>query len=84
MGDQDAVRLLSPRRWRILSYLAQHGSASTLDVALVCAVSRLTAHRDLVWLHEAGWCAVNARRRTGPTPGGTRLRPRGRRCSAAP
>ncbi|MCG5469571.1 DeoR family transcriptional regulator [Micromonospora sp. LAH09] len=54
MGDQDAVRRLSPRRWRILSYLAQHGSASTLDVALVCAVSRLTAHRDLVWLHESG------------------------------
>ncbi|MFE9189003.1 DeoR family transcriptional regulator [Micromonospora sp. NPDC007208] len=54
MGDQDAVRRLSPRRWRILSYLAQHGSASTLDVALVCAVSRLTAHRDLVWLYESG------------------------------
>ncbi|WBB70607.1 DeoR family transcriptional regulator [Micromonospora sp. WMMD812] len=54
MGDQDAARRLSPRRWRILSYLAQHGSASTLDVALVGAVSRLTAHRDLVWLHEAG------------------------------
>ncbi|MFI7576297.1 DeoR family transcriptional regulator [Micromonospora sp. NPDC049497] len=54
MGDQDAARRLSPRRWRILSYLAQHGSASTLDVALVCAVSRLTAHRDLVGLHEAG------------------------------
>ncbi|MBM0255474.1 hypothetical protein JNW89_00105 [Micromonospora sp. 4G55] len=34
--------------------MAQHGSASTLDVALVCAVSRLTAHRDLVWLHAAG------------------------------
>lgn len=43
-----------PRRWRILSYLAQHGSASTLDVAFVCAVLRLTAHRDFVWLHEAG------------------------------
>lgn len=54
MGDQVAVRRLSPRRWRVMSYLAQHGSASTLDVALVCAVSRLTAHRDLVWLHEAG------------------------------
>ncbi|MFI7216469.1 DeoR family transcriptional regulator [Micromonospora maritima] len=54
MGDQGAARRLSPRRWRILSYLAQRGSASTLDVALVCAVSRLTAHRDLAWLHEAG------------------------------
>ncbi|WP_435153356.1 DeoR family transcriptional regulator [Micromonospora aurantiaca (nom. illeg.)] len=54
MGDQGATRRLSPRRWRILSYLAQHGSATTLDVALVCGVSRLTAHRDLVWLHEAG------------------------------
>jgi DNA-binding MarR family transcriptional regulator len=54
MGDQDAVRRLSPRRWRILSYLAQHGSPPTLDVALVCAVSRLTAHRDLVWLYESG------------------------------
>ncbi|WBB69308.1 DeoR family transcriptional regulator [Micromonospora sp. WMMD812] len=54
MGDPVAVRRLSPRRWRVLSFLAQHGSASTLDVALVCAVSRLTAHRDLVWLHEAG------------------------------
>ncbi|WP_422734139.1 DeoR family transcriptional regulator [Micromonospora sp. WMMD558] len=54
MGDQGATRRLSPRRWRILSYLAQHGSASTLDVALVCAVSRLTGHRDLVWLHETG------------------------------
>ncbi|MET7708444.1 DeoR family transcriptional regulator [Micromonospora sp. NPDC005413] len=53
-GEQGATRRSSPRRWRILSYLAQHGSASTLDVALVCAVSRLTAHRDLVWLHEAG------------------------------
>ncbi|MFI7487858.1 DeoR family transcriptional regulator [Micromonospora echinaurantiaca] len=53
MGDHVAVRRLSPRRWRILSFLAQHGSASTLDVALVCDVSRLTAHRDLVWLHEA-------------------------------
>ncbi|MFJ1543337.1 DeoR family transcriptional regulator [Micromonospora chalcea] len=53
MGDEGATRL-SSRRWRTLSYLAQHGSASTLDVALVCAVSRLTAHRDLVWLHEAG------------------------------
>ncbi len=54
MGDRTAVRRLSPRRWRILSFLAQHGSASTLDVALICDVSRLTAHRDLVWLHEAG------------------------------
>ncbi|MDM4778736.1 MULTISPECIES: DeoR family transcriptional regulator [unclassified Micromonospora] len=54
MGDQGATRRLSPRRWRILSYLAQHGSATTLDVALVCRVARLTAHRDLVWLHEAG------------------------------
>ncbi|WP_246835346.1 DeoR family transcriptional regulator [Micromonospora sp. MH33] len=54
MGDQVAVRRLSLRRWRVLSHLAQLGSASTLDVALVCAVSPLTAHRDLVWLHEAG------------------------------
>ncbi|MEU4642429.1 MarR family transcriptional regulator [Micromonospora sp. NPDC023814] len=54
MVNQGATRRLSPRRWRILSYLAQHGAASTLDVALVCAVSRLTAHRELVWLHEAG------------------------------
>ncbi|MEU4641050.1 DeoR family transcriptional regulator [Micromonospora sp. NPDC023814] len=54
MADQVAVRRLSPRRWRVLSFLAQHGSAATLDVALVCDVSRLTAHRDLVWLHEAG------------------------------
>ncbi|WP_406107553.1 DeoR family transcriptional regulator [Micromonospora globbae] len=54
MGDRTAVRRLSPRRWRILSFLTQHGSASTLDVALVCDVSRLTAHRDLTWLHEAG------------------------------
>ncbi|WP_328424215.1 DeoR family transcriptional regulator [Micromonospora sp. NBC_00389] len=54
MDDQLAVRRLSPRRWRVLSFLAQHGLASTLDVALVCAVSRLTAHRDLVWLREAG------------------------------
>ncbi|MEO3780313.1 DeoR family transcriptional regulator [Micromonospora sp. B11E3] len=54
MGDHAAVRRLSPRRWRILSFLAQHGSTSTLDVALVCDVSRLTAHRDLAWLHEAG------------------------------
>jgi DNA-binding MarR family transcriptional regulator len=54
MGDFAAVRRLPPRRWRILSFLAQHGSVSTLDVALVCDVSRLTAHRDLVWLHEAG------------------------------
>ncbi|MFG1650950.1 DeoR family transcriptional regulator [Micromonospora sp. NPDC049275] len=54
MGDQGATGRLSPRRWRILSYLAQHGAATTLDVALVCGVSRLTAHRDLVGLHEAG------------------------------
>ncbi|MEU8159518.1 replication-relaxation family protein [Micromonospora parva] len=54
MGERGATRRLSPRRWRILSYLAQHGSASTMDVALVCAASRLTAHRDLVWLHESG------------------------------
>ncbi|MFU8852609.1 DeoR family transcriptional regulator [Micromonospora sp. SL1-18] len=54
MGDRTAVRRLSPRRWRILSFLAQHGSASTLDVALVCDVSRLTAHRDLVGLYDAG------------------------------
>lgn len=54
MGDRAAVRRLSPRRWRILSFLAQHASASTLDVALVCDVSRLTAHRDLAWLHESG------------------------------
>lgn len=54
MGDHAAVRRLSPRRWRILSFLAQHGSTSTLHVALVCDVSRLTAHRDLVWLHKAG------------------------------
>ncbi|MFG1952091.1 DeoR family transcriptional regulator [Micromonospora sp. NPDC048830] len=54
MGDHAAVRRLPPRRWRILSFLAQHGSTSTLDVALVCDVSRLTAHRDLAWLYEAG------------------------------
>lgn len=54
MGNRAAMRRLSPRRWRILSFLAQHGLASTLDVALVCDVSRLTAHRDLAWLHDAG------------------------------
>ncbi|MFF4937295.1 MarR family transcriptional regulator [Micromonospora sp. NPDC000729] len=54
MSDQGATRRLSPRRWRILSYLAQHGSATTLDVALICGVPRLTAHRELVGLHEAG------------------------------
>ncbi|MER7457635.1 DeoR family transcriptional regulator [Micromonospora sp. NPDC126480] len=54
MNDRTAVRRLLPRRWRILSFLAQDGSASTLDVALVCDVSRLTAHRDLAWLHDAG------------------------------
>ncbi|MGN9890427.1 DeoR family transcriptional regulator [Micromonospora sp. L31] len=54
MGDDAAVLRLSPRRWRILSFLAQHALASTMDLALVCDVSRLTAHRDLVWLHEAG------------------------------
>ena len=57
MGDRTGVRRLPPRRWRILSFLAQHGLASTVDVALVCDVSRLTAHRDLVWLHEVGLVA---------------------------
>jgi DNA-binding MarR family transcriptional regulator len=45
---------LTPRQWRILSFLALHGSARTMDIALVAGVSRLTAHRDLAWLHSAG------------------------------
>ncbi|MFI7203402.1 DeoR family transcriptional regulator [Micromonospora aurantiaca (nom. illeg.)] len=91
MGDQGATRRLSPRRWRILSYLAQHGSASTLDVALVCAVSRLTAHRDLVWLHEAGLVrrerSPEDRTHTwwyGVTPEGTEVLRRALRASGRP
>ncbi|QLQ39622.2 MarR family transcriptional regulator [Micromonospora robiginosa] len=45
---------LTPRRWRILSFLALHGSATTSDIAVVAGVPRLTAHRDLTWLHIAG------------------------------
>jgi hypothetical protein len=47
-------RELTPRRWRILSFLALHGMATTSDVAVVAGVPRLTAHRDLTWLHTAG------------------------------
>ncbi|MFJ1539438.1 MarR family transcriptional regulator [Micromonospora chalcea] len=47
-------RELTPRRWRVLSFLALHGMATTGDVALVVGVPRLTAHRDLTWLHAAG------------------------------
>lgn len=54
MGDSATSRRLTPRRWRILSFLALHGSATTMDVALVAGISRLTAHRDLAWLHGAG------------------------------
>jgi hypothetical protein len=51
MGDR--VELTS-RRWRILSFLALLGSATTDDTAVAVGVSRLTAHRDLTWLHGAG------------------------------
>lgn len=47
-------RVLTPRRWRILSFLALHGSATTSDTAVVVGVSRLTVPRDLTWLHAAG------------------------------
>ncbi|MFF0101858.1 MarR family transcriptional regulator [Micromonospora sp. NPDC005257] len=47
-------REVTPRRWRILSFLALHGMATTGDVAVVAGVPRLTAHRDLTWLHAAG------------------------------
>ncbi|MGA3565776.1 MarR family transcriptional regulator [Melissospora conviva] len=47
-------RELSPRRWRILSFLALHGWATTSDIAVVAGVPRLTAHRDLTWLHTVG------------------------------
>jgi DNA-binding MarR family transcriptional regulator len=47
-------RELTPRRWRILSFLALHGSATTSDIAVVAGAPRLTAHRDLTWLHTAG------------------------------
>ncbi|WBC04237.1 hypothetical protein [Micromonospora sp. WMMA1976] len=49
-GDRE----LSPRRWRILSFLALHGWATTSDIAVVAGVPRLTAHRDLTWLHTMG------------------------------
>jgi DNA-binding transcriptional ArsR family regulator len=47
-------REVTPRRWRILSFLALHGVATTSDIALVVGVPRLTAHRDLTWLYAAG------------------------------
>ncbi|MFF5177764.1 hypothetical protein ACFY2Q_07035 [Micromonospora sp. NPDC000316] len=47
-------RELSPRRWRILSFLALHGWATTSDIAVAAGVPRLTAHRDLTWLHTMG------------------------------
>ncbi|MFF5224366.1 hypothetical protein ACFY21_24670 [Micromonospora sp. NPDC000212] len=34
--------------------MALHGSAITRDIAVVAGVPRLTAHRDLTWLHAAG------------------------------
>lgn len=45
---------MTPRRWRILSFLALHGLATTSDTAVVVGVPRLTAHRDLTALHTAG------------------------------
>jgi DNA-binding MarR family transcriptional regulator len=54
MGDGGVSRWLTPRRWRILSFLALHGCETTMDVAVVAGISRLTAHRDLTWLHGAG------------------------------
>jgi len=45
---------LTARRWRIVSLLALYGSATVMDVAVLTGVTRLTAHRDLVWLHDAG------------------------------
>jgi hypothetical protein len=51
---------LTPRRWRILSFLALHGSATTSDMAVAVGVPRLTAHRDLTWLHAA--CLVSRER----------------------
>jgi hypothetical protein len=47
-------RELTPRRWRILSFLALHGVVTTSDTAVVVGASRLTAYRDLTWLHAAG------------------------------
>ncbi|WP_406059238.1 replication-relaxation family protein [Micromonospora sp. NBC_00860] len=47
-------RELTSRRWRILSFLALHGWATTSDIAVVVGVPRLTAHRDLTWLHNLG------------------------------
>ncbi|MFJ8202723.1 DeoR family transcriptional regulator [Micromonospora chalcea] len=91
MGEQGATGRLSARRWRILSYLAQHGSAATLDVSLVCEVSRLTAHRDLVWLHEAGLvrreCSPEDRTHSwwyGVTPEGTEVLRRALTASGRP
>lgn len=54
MGEFAVDRRLSPRRWRVLSFLALHGGATVRDVALVLGVTRLTAQRDLAWLHQAG------------------------------
>jgi hypothetical protein len=45
---------VSPRRRRILAFLAFHGVGRTAEVGLVAGVTRLTAHRDLTWLHRAG------------------------------
>ncbi|MFB9234064.1 hypothetical protein ACFFWC_00710 [Plantactinospora siamensis] len=45
---------LTPRRWRILSFLALHGSSTTSDIAVVVGVPRLTAQRDLTWLYSSG------------------------------
>lgn len=50
-GDWERV---SPQRRRTLAFLALHGWARTVDVAPVVGVRRLTAQRDLTWLHDAG------------------------------
>ncbi|MEV0398140.1 MarR family transcriptional regulator [Polymorphospora rubra] len=54
MGDRAASRRLTPRQWRVLSFLALHGLATTVEVAVVAGVPRLTAHRDLTRLHGLG------------------------------
>jgi DNA-binding MarR family transcriptional regulator len=80
MGECAVDRRLSPRRWRLLSFIALHDGVTVLDVALILGVTRLTAQRDLAWLYQAGlvdrWRSTEDRTHTwiyDITPDGTGL-----------
>ena len=77
------MRRLTPRRWRILFFLALESYSRVDDMALVVGVSRVTAHRDLAWLHNAGLVTRwHEREDKKPTGGGKTSAIEASRCSS--